>query len=939
MNLVLWTITCFLLTMNIGESMAETLIINEDFQSTKLGLDSHYLIDSDRHLKVKDVWSEFQAGRTLQMPEKRGTFGFTSSAVWMIVRIDQTTSLNKDVFLYNHYPSIDHIEYWLMSPDGEILQEKRVGDRLVLDETTVRHRFATVDLSIPSGRTYLLARITSKGSVVFASTMMDPKSFYREAKRDYIIGFSLISMLAVMGVYNLCLYIQLRTITYVFYAGFIASMIILTLVQTGLIIVFTDNIKFHMNMGQLIYAGISTFFAFLLTYYLLGLRKRKILRYANLIGITLVPFGLVLLFLHERIGGVFIVLNGMYLTFFALSAGSIRSVERFRPAYFFTMAWLAFLLALLYRNLALMGVLPLGEFGQWGVPIGNVIETTLISLALADKVRLREKESFERIQSLNQGLEKESFKVKELNEHLEEMVESQTREIKSIMANIELGIIVIKDENLIISDTFSESTKGILETQTLAGLPALDVLFSNLNIGSELRDQAHSVLLSTINGDSINFEANQHCLPEEIIFQFENTNKVLQFGWTPIINSDELVEKIIVSIRDATRIKQLELEASKGQEELRFIAEVIAVSPKQFSRFIVSSLNFIRDNIRLLSLDHQLEDSSIKIVFINLHTIKGSARTLGFQQLTPRVHEVEQLISDSDVNLGNDFRNTLLHHHHLLEKLLLRYETINNEKLGRKTDDAVGISHSLAERIHQVNTAVVDAIPSQYRLAMRDINHEIESIIFTPAEQVINELFSDTKRLARDLDKEEPELSFEGGGYLLSEEGQNIIRSAMVHVIRNSMDHGIEKADVRRRLGKNSKGKIRICLSTEANTRNLVIVYSDDGAGLNVERLLALAGQNNRVPNDGDDIDLEEIAESIFFSGISTAERVSEISGRGVGMAAVRQYFQTHGGAAFVRLGTSAVEPILTKQGFVPFELILTLPEKYYILTEQKKVA
>lgn len=119
------------------------------------------------------------------------------------------------------------------------------------------------------------------------------------------------------------------------------------------------------------------------------------------------------------------------------------------------------------------------------------------------------------------------------------------------------------------------------------------------------------------------------------------------------------------------------------------------------------------------------------------------------------------------------------------------------------------------------------------------------------------------------------------------------IGEPLTHLVRNCVDHGIELPADRLAKGKPAEGRLR--LSAEHKGSRIVISVSDDGAGIDRERVLAIAAERGIVPADARLSD-EEIDQLIFAPGFSTAREVSNISGRGVGMDVVRQNVQALGG-------------------------------------------
>jgi two-component system chemotaxis sensor kinase CheA len=132
------------------------------------------------------------------------------------------------------------------------------------------------------------------------------------------------------------------------------------------------------------------------------------------------------------------------------------------------------------------------------------------------------------------------------------------------------------------------------------------------------------------------------------------------------------------------------------------------------------------------------------------------------------------------------------------------------------------------------------------------------------------------------------------------------IHDPLMHMIRNSVDHGLETPEVRRALGKDPSGKI--VLQAFHDSGNIVVQISDDGAGLDHERILAHARAKGIVP-EGARLSEAEIHNLIFQPGFSTADKVSELSGRGVGLDVVRRNVNALSGAILVEsrkgLGTT----------------------------------
>ncbi|MBM3072613.1 chemotaxis protein CheA [Lelliottia sp. RWM.1] len=200
----------------------------------------------------------------------------------------------------------------------------------------------------------------------------------------------------------------------------------------------------------------------------------------------------------------------------------------------------------------------------------------------------------------------------------------------------------------------------------------------------------------------------------------------------------------------------------------------------------------------------------------------------------------------------------------------------------------------LAQRSNELDPVTHgDLITSMGQLQRnaRDLQESVMSIRMMPMEYV----FSRFPRLVRDLASKlnkQIELTQLGSSTELDKSLIERIIDPLTHLVRNSLDHGIESPENRIAAGKSPVGNL--ILSAEHQGGNICIEVTDDGAGLNRERILAKAiSQGMNVNENMTD---EEVGMLIFAPGFSTAEQVTDVSGRGVGMDVVKRNIQEMGG-------------------------------------------
>lgn len=167
-----------------------------------------------------------------------------------------------------------------------------------------------------------------------------------------------------------------------------------------------------------------------------------------------------------------------------------------------------------------------------------------------------------------------------------------------------------------------------------------------------------------------------------------------------------------------------------------------------------------------------------------------------------------------------------------------------------------------------------------------DLQGLILNMRMVPIEQVFNRFPRMVRSLAKELNKT-VDLQISGAETELDRTVIDEIGDPLVHLLRNALDHGLETSDERRKAGKPETGTIQLKALHSGN--HVIIQIVDDGNGINREAVLKKALQNNIIsPERGKEMSDQEVYQLIFSSGFSTAEKISDISGRGVGLDVVK---------------------------------------------------
>ncbi|MBA1275330.1 chemotaxis protein CheA [Stutzerimonas azotifigens] len=190
-------------------------------------------------------------------------------------------------------------------------------------------------------------------------------------------------------------------------------------------------------------------------------------------------------------------------------------------------------------------------------------------------------------------------------------------------------------------------------------------------------------------------------------------------------------------------------------------------------------------------------------------------------------------------------------------------------------------------RMHAQQTGSSEMVESTEVLSR--LVEEVRDSALTLRMVQIGATFNRFQRVVRDVSKElgkDIQLTISGGETELDKTVVERIGDPLTHLVRNAMDHGIEPAPVRRANGKPEQGRVTLNAYHEASS--IVIEVSDDGGGLNAEKILSKAIQRGLVA-EGQTLPERDILNLIFEPGFSTAEQVSNLSGRGVGMDVVKR--------------------------------------------------
>ncbi len=239
------------------------------------------------------------------------------------------------------------------------------------------------------------------------------------------------------------------------------------------------------------------------------------------------------------------------------------------------------------------------------------------------------------------------------------------------------------------------------------------------------------------------------------------------------------------------------------------------------------------------------------------------------------------------------------------------------DKLANLVGEIV-ITESMVVSNPEVKNLNLDSFTKATR-QLRKLTDELQDVVMSLRMVPVSGVFQKMKRIVRDMSKnlgKDVELILIGDDIEVDKTIVDGIADPLMHLVRNSMDHGIEPADERIRKGKNPKGTITL---TALNTGGeILITVEDDGKGLNPDNILAKAKARNLLQKPESEYSLKEIFSFVMLPGFSTKDAVTEFSGRGVGMDVVKKNIETVG-------GNVVLDSKLDKGTAITFKIPLTL--------------
>ena len=426
------------------------------------------------------------------------------------------------------------------------------------------------------------------------------------------------------------------------------------------------------------------------------------------------------------------------------------------------------------------------------------------------------------------------------------------------LENIREGLLLIDDQYMIMNQ-YSSFLASMFERGELQGISFIDLIYPDAAGQDDERKDLGKFLKFLFHNRSADLDMIMDLNPFKqkklLISKNDLVTKEI------IVNADfirvqdkDKVEFIMIIFEDITGIinyeKQIQEHKTRYQQEVESVSAILKSGPSLFSNFIEESGNILND---ISTRKNELGDPKIlNHVFRQAHSLKGAAKHLELNHISGLSHKIEDLLADLRDNPEASHDNPLAKMDELIVELFREFRNLE----------------SMIERLKDFSNVTAG------------IHHDE---ISTPLQVFLNSLPPMAASLAGELEKD---IRFEIENDLDDIPCLAQIKNPIIHMIRNSIDHGIEDQFERLSMNKAAAGKITVRLADDGSFYHVEV--EDDGGGIDFDRIRMKAIEKNLAGEDAGELTKSKLLRMVFTPGFSSRDTVTELSGRGYGLDIVK---------------------------------------------------
>ena len=387
---VVLSLAC-LLAATAARADAGLVIDENELAGEMVGTKIEILEDVAGQLSIDEVASSAWSPRFHRSHEKVPGFGFSRSAYWVRLRVDNQRAQGQRWLLELGYPPLDDVQLFVPRSDGTF-DVQRTGDHLPFHSRPIAYHDFLFQLDQPPGPETYYLRVRTSGAVILPIRAWSPHTFLEHLITNQPPMWVFFGLLMVMAAYNLFIFVYTREAAYLYYVGYIVSYFGFQFTLHGFAFQYLWPDQTWWN-GQALTIFIGTAFGFGLLFQrqFLGEAARwfpRIDRYCQFLIASSFVMAAVSLFLDHATGIRILVVWGVHVIPVGLVAAGLAAYRGSRAAAFYLAAWAVLLASVLLYLFQTLGLVADSFITRWGLQLGASIEVTLLSLGLADRINV-----------------------------------------------------------------------------------------------------------------------------------------------------------------------------------------------------------------------------------------------------------------------------------------------------------------------------------------------------------------------------------------------------------------------------------------------------------------------------------------------------------------------------------------------------------------------
>ncbi|MBG08138.1 MAG: hypothetical protein CME68_05230 [Halobacteriovoraceae bacterium] len=470
------------------------------------------------------------------------------------------------------------------------------------------------------------------------------------------------------------------------------------------------------------------------------------------------------------------------------------------------------------------------------------------------------------------------------------------KQLMEIFSSIPLGILTV-GPNKKIEPQYSQFTEYLLDNKELDGKNLEETIFKETleNCEPEVREGVSNIVGSIGENDLI-FESLKSTFPSKIWYPIKDNldgGRWIGLTYQPVVYSG-VVKRILVICEDRTKIIQSE-EALKDSQMLedKSIARILQIK-KSDQSMLPLFMKELEELVSRLSALHKEEDS--KEICNVLHGVKGNARVAGFDFLTSLSHELETFVLDKNKSENESKWKDIGESIHEIKdewkEINSLYRSLSPSE--GEQGDGEKVDSDVAELFERYSKMLNESSFSEDPIKTERMMLAIKSINFSSIDDLNETILHKAEKTAEKLGKK-IEVNFDWSSIILEDYTKSSLSESLLHLVTNAISHGVEAPEKRSQLGKSETGQINI--KAREKDGMIFLDVHDDGAGISFSSIVRTAVKRKIITLEKvTQISRSELLKLVFEPGFSTAQELTEISGRGVGMDVVAERVKELGG-------------------------------------------